>query len=163
MLQSKNRAALAPRVGVALLAAVTLFALLAPIARAQEAQSQTDNKAVPAASPVAPVAPVAAPVDEAKPGDKPKPAATAPALDGAANVAPRLANLARETARMKEILPPHFRQAAAFLKMAARLDPGQPIYPRTLYEALMMPQVRDLEGAREALAAYRKLAPNDQF
>src|SRR5687768_9607222 len=27
----------------------------------------------------------------------------------------------------------------------------------------MMPQVRDLEGAREALAAYRKLAPNDQF
>jgi hypothetical protein len=87
----------------------------------------------------------------------------APVIDGAPQVAIRVANLARETVRLKQLLPPHFKEAAALLMAASKLDPNEPSYPRALYEALLAPQVRDLDGARQALAAYRRLAPQDQF
>ncbi|HEY7116397.1 MAG TPA: hypothetical protein VH475_07420 [Tepidisphaeraceae bacterium] len=76
-------------------------------------------------------------------------AATAPSPE----LAVRYASLAQETLRQKVVLNPHFKQAAAFLMAAARLDPTEPRYPRMLYEAML--QLHDLDGALEAIKAYR--------
>jgi tetratricopeptide (TPR) repeat protein len=131
----------------------------AVVLRAQEPATPTPVN-VPAPdekTPASVVAPATAPAT--------KPATTRPdepVIDGGQQVAIRLANLSRETVRLKPLFPPHFNEAAALLMAAQKLDPNEPSYPRALYEAYLAPQVRDLDAARAALATYRKLVPQDQ-
>ena len=53
-----------------------------------------------------------------------------------------------------------WRQSAALLQAAGRLDPGEPHFPRLRTLALL--HVGDNEGAIEALTAYRALALSDR-
>jgi tetratricopeptide (TPR) repeat protein len=103
--------------------------------------------------------PAAAPAPDAT-AEKPleRPAPRAPEL------AVRYAALAQETLRQKNVVTPHFKQAAALIMAAMRLDPYEPRYPRMLYEAML--QLRDPDGALKALKAYRgttQQAADDQL
>jgi tetratricopeptide (TPR) repeat protein len=77
-----------------------------------------------------------------------------PAVPRSPELAVRYAALAQETLRQKNVVQPHFKQAAALIMAAMRLDPFEPRYPRMLYEAML--QLRDADGALKALKAYRQ-------
>lgn len=98
-------------------------------------------------------------------GDKPAGEdAAAPKSPKSPDLAYRYAALAQETLRQKNVVAPHFRQAAALITAAMRLDPTEPRYPRMLYEAML--QLRDADGALKALKAYRdttQQAADDQL
>jgi tetratricopeptide (TPR) repeat protein len=105
--------------------------------------------------------PADAPADKA--GEKPAGEA-APASPRSPDLAVRYAALAQETLRQKNVVLPHFRQAAALITAAMRLDPVEPRYPKMLYEAML--QLRDADGALKALKAYRgttQQAADDQL
>lgn len=73
----------------------------------------------------------------------------------------RLVELAQNTVRDQQIpLDPHWQQCAALLEAAHRCDPAEPRYLRLLADALI--QLRRTDGALEALAALRKLCPEDR-
>src|SRR5947207_6742043 len=68
------------------------------------------------------------------------PATTAPATTTAVTsteLAWRYAALAQDALRMKEITPAHFKESAALLMAAMKLDPDEPRYARLLYEAML--------------------------
>jgi hypothetical protein len=67
--------------------------------------------------------PADAPADKA--GEKPAGEA-APASPRSPDLAVRYAALAQETLRQKNVVLPHFRQAAALITAAMRLDPVEP-------------------------------------
>jgi tetratricopeptide (TPR) repeat protein len=104
-------------------------------------------------------------------GEKPADNAGEPPAENAAAASPRspelavrYAALAQETLRQKNVVAPHFRQAAALITAAMRLDPNEPRYPKMLYEAML--QLRDADGALRALKAYRgttQQAADDQL
>jgi hypothetical protein len=85
---------------------------------------------------------------------------TAPATEQASEpeLAIRYAALAQETLRQKVVVPAHFKQSAALLMAAMKLDPKEPRYPRMLYEA--MAQMQDFDGALAAIKAYREVSRN---
>jgi tetratricopeptide (TPR) repeat protein len=78
-----------------------------------------------------------------------------PAITPSPELAQRYAALAQDTLRQKIVLPPHFKEAAALLMDACKLDPAEPRYPKMLYEAML--QIGDSDGALEALKAYRAI------
>jgi tetratricopeptide (TPR) repeat protein len=98
---------------------------------------------------------------DAAPGEKPSEAPVAPKSP---ELAVRYAALAQETLRQKAVVTPHFRQAAALIMAAMRLDHDEPRYPKMLYEAML--QLGDTDGALRALKAYRgttQQAADDQL
>jgi tetratricopeptide (TPR) repeat protein len=135
---------------------VTLIASLgaACIARPSLAQQEPQPAAKPAAPPAAAAAPGENPAE--KPAEVPAPKSP--------ELAVRYAALAQETLRQKTVVAPHFRQAAALIMAAMRLDPDEPRYPKMLYEAML--QLRDTDGALRALKTYRgtsQQAADDQL
>src|SRR5438874_11716234 len=90
-----------------------------------------------------------------KPGAADQPAASAPTITESPELALRYASLAQDTLRQKTVAAPHFKEAAALLMAAMQLDPGEPRYPRMLYEAML--QLGDNAGALKALKAYRSI------
>ena len=59
---------------------------------------------------------------------------------------------------MKHIVPGSFKQSAAFLKAAMKLDPNEPRYARMLYEAMLQlhdNQVRWRRSRRSGRSAWR--------
>jgi hypothetical protein len=99
-------------------------------------------------------APAAVAADPAPASDKSdKGAATAPTTSP--ELALRYASLAQDTLRQKVVLPAHFKEAAALLMAACKLDPAEPRYPRMLFEAML--QIGDSDGALDAIKAYRAI------
>jgi hypothetical protein len=68
----------------------------------------------------------------------------------------RFASLAQGAMRAKEITPAQFKEAAALLMAAMKLDPDEPRYPRMLYEAML--QLHDNQGALNAIKAFRSIS-----
>lgn len=68
----------------------------------------------------------------------------------------RFASLAQDTLRGKEMGPAQFKEAAALLMAAMKLDPDEPRYPRMLYEAML--QLHDNQGALNAIKAFRSIS-----
>ena len=117
---------------------------------------------------------VATPLVAQQPPTAPADKSAEPSTGAADNAAPkaprspdlavRYAALAQETLRQKNVVAPHFREAAALISAAMRLDPQEPRYPKMLYEAML--QLRDADGALKALKAYRdttQQAADDQL
>ena len=75
-------------------------------------------------------------------------------------LAERLAELAQARLRRQAVTAPMWRQAAALLEAAGRLSPRDPRFPRLLVEARL--KMQDVDGAIEALSAYRRVDPADQ-
>jgi tetratricopeptide (TPR) repeat protein len=90
----------------------------------------------------------------AKPAQPAAAAATEPSLTSP-ELAVRYASLAQDTLHQTVVLAPHFKEAAALLMAAMKLDPAEPRYPRMLYEAML--QIGDNAGALNALKAYRAI------
>lgn len=94
-----------------------------------------------------------------------KPAAPAAAATEPSNTSPELAlryaSLAQDTLHQKVVLAPHFKEAAALLMAAMKLDPAEPRYPRMLYEAML--QLGDNAGALKALKTYRGIEVPGRF
>jgi tetratricopeptide (TPR) repeat protein len=93
------------------------------------------------------------------------PAATAPARttpvqvsDASAGIAHRFEELARQVVQGNTSA--HVRQGAGWLRAATTSDPSEPRYLRLLADALL--QLRDGEGALQALSGLRQLRPQDQ-
>ena len=99
--------------------------------------------------------------------------ATAPATAPASQPAPldekylnpvlaeRLYEMAQSKLREAAVTEPMWRQAAALLQAASRVSPKDPRFPRLLAEARL--KVGDVDGAIEALAAYRRIDPADRI
>jgi tetratricopeptide (TPR) repeat protein len=83
------------------------------------------------------------------------PAAATEPSNTSPELAVRYASLAQDTLHQKVVLAPHFKEAAALLMSAMKLDPAEPRYPRMLYEAML--QLGDNAGALKALKAYRAI------
>ena len=75
-------------------------------------------------------------------------------------LAERLYELAQARLREAEVTEPMWRQAAALLGAAARINPKDPRFPRLLAEARM--KLADTDGAIAALTDYRKIDPADR-
>jgi tetratricopeptide (TPR) repeat protein len=86
------------------------------------------------------------------------PAARMKALDSLSVATPANANIFTELGAMRYARR-EFEQAAAEYRTAARLDPEEPQIWNQLGYALAW--AHDLSGAREALAQYQKLSPDD--
>lgn len=79
-----------------------------------------------------------------------------PVPSGDRELALRYISLAQDIFReAKSPQAQHFRQAGTLIQAAMELDPAEPRYARMLYEARL--QVRDHEGALEALKVYRRI------
>jgi tetratricopeptide (TPR) repeat protein len=85
-------------------------------------------------------------------------AAAAPVSDADASLGHRFEELARQIVQGNTEV--HVRQGAGYLRAAAASDPTEPRYLRLLADAML--QVRDAEGALEALSKLRRLRPQDQ-
>lgn len=79
---------------------------------------------------------------------------------GQAALAENFAEMAQLALRGERLGEPEFRQAAALLRAAANLKPGEPRFWRLLVEAEL--QLGNREGALSALQGYRKIAPDDR-
>ena len=149
------------------LAVATGLALATAATRAQETPAEPEAAAVEEVVPDAPaevVAPEAAAPeampDEAAPAGED--AATQPspaAISGQNALADRAAEFAQLTIREAQLGESAFRQAAALLEAATKLDPNQPRFWRLLAEAEL--QLGDREGAIAALNGYRAIVPQD--
>jgi hypothetical protein len=93
--------------------------------------------------------------DASHASDKPGAGAPTTAPVASPELADRYASLAQDTLRQKVVLPSHFKEAAALLMAACKLDPNEPRYPRMLFEAML--QIGDSAGALEAIKDYRAI------
>lgn len=82
-------------------------------------------------------------------------AETTPKVEPSSELAARYAALGQDTLRQRIVVAPHFKEAAALIMAAARLDPNEPRYQRMLYEAML--QIHDVNGALKAIKAYRSI------
>ncbi len=86
--------------------------------------------------------------------------AQSPDRNGDLAVAERLAKLAQLSLAKPDVGDDNFRQAAALLQAACRLNPNEPRFSRLLVEAQL--QLNNTVGATEALELYLKVNPRDQ-
>ena len=80
---------------------------------------------------------------------------------GVSALSERLARMAQLSLSGKEVTDDHFRQAAALLRAATKLNPGEPRFSRLLADAAL--QLNDTDTAIAALELYTKARPSDQF
>ncbi|MFI5380499.1 MAG: hypothetical protein ACHRHE_14475 [Tepidisphaerales bacterium] len=81
--------------------------------------------------------------------------------DGEKALGVRFVDLTQQLARTGTPDENQFRRVAALLAAARQCDPDEPRYPRL--QADVMLQLRDAEGAIEALGAVRRLRPEDKI
>ena len=153
-----------------------IVALVGALALWFAALNASARQEVPAegAKPQAEAPPADAPVAEPAPTEpvptEPVPPETAPETQpGAAAeqdkyvepmIAERLYELAQSRLREANVTEPMWRQAAALLQAASKVNPRDPRFPRLLVEARL--KVGDTDGAIAALTAYRKVDPADR-
>ena len=89
--------------------------------------------------------------------DAPTPADLAEARAG---LAEHIAELAENTLRLGALTEPAFRESAALLEAAGRVNPSEPRFPRLLVSAEN--QLQSVDGQIAAWTAYRRLMPDDR-
>lgn len=98
----------------------------------------------------------------ATPTPTPTAATTQPAAELRSQIlAYRMADLAQLNLMVSQVRGSQYRQSAAFLEAASRLQPQEGSFHRLGYEALI--KAGDVDGAIGALVKYARLDPNDRF
>ncbi len=83
------------------------------------------------------------------------------AADADAQLAERMADLGQRVLRDKNVDDLQWRQARELVKAAVRLAPSEQRFARLLADIQL--ELKDFEGAKEALNAYRAINPSDAF
>ena len=116
-----------------------------------------------APAPTEPAPPEVPPAEPAPTGPAPEtqPDASSPQNEYVEPIiAERLFEVAQARLREANVTEPMWRQAAALLQAASKMNPRDPRFPRLLIEARL--KVGDRDGAIAALTAYRKIDPADR-
>lgn len=144
------------RIGIVLVLTVVggLFVIRAAPSRADEKSEATAVGGAPViAAPGGPAALINPVGGDVAPNAE---GATEETMHKSPELALRFAALAQEALSVKHIVPGNFKQSAALLKAAMKLDPDEPRYARMLYEAML--QLHDNQGALEAIKAFRAIS-----